>query len=77
MLLWLIILFNVTFAAALSNDTELFKCLAENGMKENGYSCVFFFLEDWIKQWQFSVTETVSGLAMKPNTYKIANRNAD
>jgi uncharacterized membrane protein YgaE (UPF0421/DUF939 family) len=32
---------NVTFAPAVSNDTELFKCQVGNNMKENGYSCVF------------------------------------
>jgi hypothetical protein len=26
-----------------SNNTELFKCLAENGMSENGYSCGFLW----------------------------------
>jgi len=30
------------FAAAVSNDTELFKCCDGNDMKEIGYSCFFF-----------------------------------
>jgi hypothetical protein len=36
-------IYTVTFAAAVSNDTELFKFIAENGIKENGYSCVLLW----------------------------------